>query len=50
MTDHPDLRDRLENLLKDASNVDWTTTELDDAIRLALAELSTHIPQRAVTT
>jgi len=50
MTDHADLRDRLEALLKDASNIDWSTAELDDCIRLAMAELSGALPVQAVTT
>jgi len=44
------LRDRVENLLKDSGNSDWTTAELDDALRLGLDQLSEGLPQRAVTT
>ncbi len=50
MTDLSDLRDRVEALLTDASNAEWSTGELDNALRLAMAELSTVLPVRAVTT
>ena len=49
MTDHTDLRDRVEDFLKDATNSDWTTSELDNAIRIALHELSSALPSRALT-
>ena len=44
------LRDRVESLLKDASNDRWTTDELDDAIRQALERTSERRPQELVTT
>jgi len=50
MSDLTDLVDRVENLLKDASNDDWTTSEIDEALRLALSELSQVLPARGVTT
>jgi len=50
MSDLTDLVDRIESLLKDASNDVWETTELDEALRLALSELSGLVPARAVTT
>jgi hypothetical protein len=50
LTDLETLRDRVESLLTDSSNLEWTTTELDQAIRLALYELSTVLPVRASTT
>jgi hypothetical protein len=50
MTDHTDLRDRIEDMLKDATNADWSTEEIDNALRIALHELSLALPSRAVTT
>jgi hypothetical protein len=50
MTDLTDIRDRVEALLTDSGNADWSTSELDDALRLALYELSSVLPVRAVTT
>jgi len=50
MTDHTELRDRIEDMLKDASNADWSTGEIDNALRIALHELSLALPSRAVTT
>lgn len=50
MTDLTDLRDRVEGLLTDSGNAEWSTSELDDALRLAIYELSTVLPVRAVTT
>ena len=47
MTDLTDLRDRIEDYLTDSGNADWTTGELDNALRVALAELSTMSPSRA---
>jgi len=44
------LRDRLEQALQDSHNTKWTTPNLDEAIRQALAAYSEHIPHRAVTT
>jgi len=44
------LRDRVEDFLKDSTNVDWSTAELDNAIRLAVHELSLLLPARGVTT
>jgi len=49
-TDLETLRDRVEALLTDSGNADWNISELDQAIRLALYELSTVLPVRAVTT
>ena len=48
-TDLDRLRDRVEALLKDAGNVDWSAAELDDNVRLALHELSGVLPVRAST-
>jgi len=50
MSDHTDLRDRIEDMLKDASNADWSTSEIDNALRIALHELSLALPSRSVTT
>ena len=50
MTDHTDLRDRIEDLLKDSGNVDWSTDEIDNALRIAINELSENMPSRTVTT
>jgi hypothetical protein len=50
MTDHTDLRDRIEDLLKDSGNSDWSTSEIDNALRLALHELSEEVPAHGVTT
>ena len=50
LTDLETLRDRVEALLTDSSNAEWSTAELDQAIRLALYELSTVLPVRAVAT
>lgn len=44
------LRDRVEALLTDSSNAEWSTAELDQAIRLALSELSSYLPVAAATT
>ncbi|MCJ7736046.1 MAG: hypothetical protein MUQ10_01855 [Anaerolineae bacterium] len=44
------LRDRLEHTLQDAGNAKWTTNQLDEAIRQALAAYSEHLPHRAVTS
>jgi hypothetical protein len=49
-TDLDTLRDRVEALLTDASNAEWSTGELDNAIRLALYELSAALPVRAAAT
>jgi hypothetical protein len=50
VTDHTDLRDRIEDALKDSGNANWSTSELDNALRIALHELSVSLPLRAVTT
>ena len=50
LTDLETLRDRVEALLTDASNLEWTTGELDQALRLALYELSAVLPVRAAAT
>ena len=44
------LRDRLEQTLQDTGNIKWTTTNLDEAIRQALAAYSEHLPHRAITS
>ena len=44
------LRDRLEQTLQDTGNAKWTTNQLDEAIRQALAAYSEHLPHRAITT
>ncbi len=43
-------RDRVEALLTDSGNDEWSTGELDNAIRLALYELSSVLPVRASAT
>jgi len=50
LTDLETLRDRIEDQLKDSGNADWATGELDNALRIALAELSTLSPSRGVAT
>lgn len=45
-----DLRDLVESDLVDASNLTWSTTELDRAIRQALVRYSFVRPLQAVTT
>lgn len=50
MADLETLRDRVEALLTDGSNAEWTTAELDQAIRLALSDLGLSLPVRAVTS
>ena len=50
MADIDTLRDRVEALLTDSSNAEWSTAELDQAIRLALSDLSVVLPARAATT
>jgi hypothetical protein len=50
MTDLSDLEDRVEALLKDASNVDFSVSEIDNAIRLALHDLSGSLPARATAS
>lgn len=50
MADIDTLRERVEALLTDSSNVDWSTAELDQALRLALADLSVALPVHSVTT
>ncbi|MGC9320619.1 MAG: hypothetical protein ACP5KN_21480 [Armatimonadota bacterium] len=44
------LRDRVEQILEDATNAKWDTTELDEAIRQALDAYSEHVPHRAVAS
>ena len=44
------LRDRLEHTLQDTGNTKWTTNQLDEAIRQALAAYSEHLPHRAITS
>lgn len=44
------LRDRVEALLVDSTNVVWATGTLDEAIRQALHEYSRARPQRAIST
>jgi hypothetical protein len=50
VTDHTDLRDRLEDFLRDSGNADWSTSELDNALRIALHELSEVLPAQTKTT
>jgi len=50
MSDLTELEDRIEALLDDSGNSVWSTSEIDQAIRLALADLSVFCPARAVTT
>jgi hypothetical protein len=50
LTDLSDLEDRVEALLKDASNADFSVSEIDNAIRLALHDLSGSLPVLAVVT
>jgi len=44
------LRDRVELQLNDASNIVWSTTELDEAITQALDAYSLHLPRKAIAT
>ncbi len=44
------LRDRVERILADVSNAIWSTDDLDEALRQALAEYSKIRPLQAVTT
>jgi len=44
------LRDRVEQALQDTANTKWTTPNLDEAIRQALAAYSEQVPHRAVST
>jgi len=50
MSDLDTLRDQVEDLLKDAGNALWSEGELEQALRLALAEWSALLPARAVAT
>lgn len=50
MTTLEEMRPRVASLLKDAGNLIWTTDELDDALRLALQQLSCALPARACAT
>lgn len=47
-TDLDGLRDRVEALLKDSTNSSWSSGELDDAIRLALSDISADLPLHTV--
>jgi hypothetical protein len=49
-TDLDDWRDRLESALQDASNLRWSTDDLDEAIRKAIEEYSLVDPFEQVTT
>ncbi|MGQ9494424.1 MAG: hypothetical protein ACUVR2_11810 [Anaerolineae bacterium] len=49
-TDLDALRDGVEALLMDAGNAEWSTAELDQAIRLALADVSRELPRVADAT
>jgi hypothetical protein len=44
------LRDRVEQILMDSGNAIWSTGDVDEAIRQALAEYSKIRPLQAVTT
>ena len=50
VTDLQTLEERIQDLLKDSGGEDWYATELDQAVRLALSELSQLCPSRGVTT
>ncbi len=50
MADIDTLRERVEALLADPANAEWSTSELDQAIRLALADLSVALPVEAAAT
>ena len=43
------LRDRVEAALQDTENTIWSTDDIDESIRQALAEFSKVIPARAIT-
>lgn len=49
-TDLETLEARVQALVKDSGAADWTTSELDQAIRLALSELSQLCPARYEAT
>jgi len=44
------MTDAIESLLKDSSNTYWSTAEIQDAIKWALAEYSYRVRRRQVTT
>ena len=48
VTDLATLEARVQAFVKDSGAADWTTAELDQAIRLALSEVSHLCPARAV--
>ncbi len=50
MSDLTTLEARIQDLVKDSGAADWTTAELDQAMRLALSELSQLCPARAVAS
>ena len=49
MADIDTMRQRVEALLDDAGNAEWTAAELEQALRLALADLSVALPVHCVT-
>ena len=49
-TGTPNFRDRLESMLQDASNLKWSTDDLDEAIRQALEQYTLYDPVHAITT
>ena len=49
-TGTPNLRDRVESRLQDATNARWSTDDLDEAIRTALDEYSQRQPYSAIGT
>lgn len=45
-----DLRDRVEATLQDATNVRWSTDDIDEAIRKALEQYSRRNPDHTIST
>ncbi len=50
MADLAAIRDRVEATLQDATNLIWSTADLDEAIRQALADYSIVDPLETITT
>lgn len=50
MSDLTDLIDRIEDQLSDSGNVNWTTSELTNALRLALSRLNQMQPRQLEAT
>ena len=50
VTDLVTLEGRIQDFVKDSGESDWSVSELDQALRVALSELSQLCPSRTVTT